>query len=167
MMIAQQAPRLLAALNSSGGLENSPGIENALDSGYDIPLMENRFAQNRNRFGLENGLFATDVNYGNDIISKGFPSDFATQSDIQAIADGRRLGETPAEISAGVFLANPEQVPELPKNNVIPGTQIPVQEDVPSWSGSDMDDIHSSEMWQQGDYHPNPELKKWYKKNKR
>ena len=194
-MLASQAPKLLAALNTP---TNSPGSmfdgEMPLDPafGREETLME--MVGNR---GYDPGLIEDSMpSYLNDSSAasmavdalrpdmfgtqKGFPSDFATQNDIQAIANGIRVGETPAEISAGSMLANDPSIglsnlyegseviggdddlsSILKSSDTVPGTNVP-------WDDRDMDALHSSEGWDDGsNYKLNPKLVDWYKKNKR
>ena len=88
--------------------------------------------------------------------SKGFPSDGISQLDFQNISqrllNNIPIATTPAVESAVTLLNN--------NNNTQPNSFLD------NFLDSDLDDIHSSEMWQAGNSF-NPDLKKWYLKNKR
>lgn len=74
-------------------------------------------------------------------------------------ADDPELGFDPAVVNLLNQYDN-EKIP-MPQNDVVPGTDIP-------WDDRDMDELHSTEMWDSGaNYQKKDKLKDWYKKNRR
>lgn len=169
-MLAQQAPKLLSMIQNSGGLEQVPQLAEALAGGADAGLMEQRAIPLNSRFADHPGLDGIDVLdglYAPESPDTVFPSD-GQGSDISNLfrqlnpSQWKYIGGPQAALSAATF----ENSPMSDKEFLAGFDEQPVpQEDIP-WSDADMDDIHSSEMWESGKKF-DPNLKDWYKKNKR
>lgn len=109
-MLLQNAPRLLGVIQQGGGLEAMPNVAEALSRGYDTGLMEEHIGTNplTGEFDVAGPVSNLDSLYDSlneSPADKIFPSDYSDGLDILSIAEGKRFGENPAEISAGNMLA--------------------------------------------------------------
>lgn len=176
MMALNTAPQLMAALKGSlGNYSPNPvgtdtAIEEALNRGYDPGIMEQNFVNQAQSSGADlalhnlNNSLATDLNNSDFAnTAQGFPSDFADNDDLINLADrtlnNPNIVDTPALTSAAAMYNNGLALgpSPVPSNTVSPGTPF---------LDSDLDDIHSNEMWEAGNQF-NPKLRAWYLKNRR
>ena len=169
MMLMSQAPKLLQVLQSNGSEEMLPNIYQSLKNGMDAGLMESRLGE----FPMN-----LDAQY-DPSINSGFPSDWATDSDLNSLVDrfseGHLASETPAlESAANMLVEDPnigttpeevssERIQELYDESVNSPTTIDGME----VSDEDMDELHQSEMWDNGYNYKRGSLTDWYKKHKR
>lgn len=164
--LQDQAPMLNEALiMSDGGLKEFPNIKNAIMSGADLPLMNSRMSNpSESQLRNLNHLYNSPETFGN---SESFPSDGNSQLDLQTLSErllkdpNNVIGDNgqPALMSAAVFQNNPDQM-------IVPESSNITEIDGVPYSDSDLDDIHSNEMWDNGYGYQHP-LKDWYKKHKR
>lgn len=180
MLLAQQAPRLLAAFKQGGGIENFPNVANALNNGYDPGLIESNLEMDPNgEFHVGGYLPNLDYLYDTSIPQSDLgiaPSlsdlDFSNFSpeDTSAVA-GQMLEENlnmgdgyqPAETSALAMLEQNPNIglsPEEPSEDpyIIDGMEV---------SDEDMDELHQSEMWDNGYNYKRGKLTDWYRRHKR
>jgi hypothetical protein len=168
MMLAQQVPQLLERLGPrlGGGLSQNL-LGQALERGYDLtPIQDD----------LDSAPYPANAvisNLGPLVIDKPMPldRDYAVDELPYLVEKNNELGfyHPAAQSAFNMFNDNPnigldsEEIPmELPtQNDVVPGTNIPRDD-------RDMDELHSTEMWDSGaNYQKKDKLKDWYKKNRR
>ena len=189
MMLAQQVPRLIRAVSKNsdwvptheyGDLSGAGILDEVVNNRqYDASAIQDAadeiFKQHAGDpyYSYDMAANKALTNVAKDILGPSgatfgnpeFPSDWADTDDVINLAERKLENPHIVEASAPAL----ESAANMYNNGLALGPSPVPSNTPPTWTSfldSDLDDIHSSEMWEAGNQF-NPKLRAWYLKNRR